>query len=94
MTEGTGMDLSIVAGSRTFSPENRKDSDFDLLIILENAGKRRIRIEEFIREIEMKHDDLAQQLFRDQGLSCELSPYIVTLAYLEKASVWREVVEN
>ena len=26
----------------------------------------------------MKHDDLAQQLFREQGLSCELSPYIVT----------------
>ena len=44
--------------------ENRKGSDLDLLIILKNAGKRRIRIEEFIREIEMKHDDLAQQLFR------------------------------
>ena len=44
--------------------ENRKSSDLDLLIILKNAGKRRIRIEEFIREIEMKHDDLAQQLFR------------------------------
>ena len=28
----------------------------------------------------MKHDDLAQQLFREQGLSCELSPYIVTQA--------------
>ena len=26
----------------------------------------------------MKHDDLAQQLFREQGLSCDLSPYIVT----------------
>ncbi len=113
MTEGTGMDLSIVAGLRTFSPEhrrwvesvlnrilqyygenllglaifgsfargeNRKGSDLDLLIILKNAGKRRIRIEEFILEIEMKHDDLAQQLFREQGLSCELSPYIVTEA--------------
>ena len=111
MTEGTGMDLSILAGLRTFSPghrrwvdgvlsrmlqyygenllglaifgsfargENRKGSDLDLLIILSNAGKRRIRIEEFIREIEMKHDDLAQQLFREQGLSCDLSPYIVT----------------
>ena len=26
----------------------------------------------------MKHDGLAQQLFREQGLSCDLSPYIVT----------------
>lgn len=47
---------------------------------MKNAGKRRIRIEEFIREIEMRHDDLAQQLFREQGLSCELSPCIVTEA--------------
>ena len=111
MTEGTGMDLPILAGLRTFSPEhrrwvdsvlsrmmqyygenllglaifgsfargeNRKGSDLDLLIILRNAGKRRIRIEEFIREIETKHDGLAQQLFREQGLSCDLSPYIVT----------------
>lgn len=52
------MDLSIVAGSGAFSPENRKDSDLDPLTILKNAGKKRIRIEEFIREIEMKHDDL------------------------------------
>lgn len=58
--------------------ENRKDSDLDLLMILRDARKRRIRIEELIREVEMKHDDLAQRLFREEGLSCELSPYIVT----------------
>lgn len=58
--------------------ENRKDSDLDLLIILKNAGKRRVRLEEFIEKIEMKHDEKAQQLFREQGLLCELSPYILT----------------
>lgn len=58
--------------------ENRKDSDLDLLIILKNAPRRRVRLTEFIQEIEMKHDSLAQQLFSVEGLSCELSPYILT----------------
>lgn len=58
--------------------ENRKDSDLDLLIILKDAPRRRLRLVEFIQEIEMKHDSLAQQLFSEQGLLCELSPYIVT----------------
>lgn len=58
--------------------ENRKDSDLDLLIVLGSAEKRRVRLEEFIREIEMKLDDRAQQLFREQRLLGELSPYILS----------------
>ncbi len=58
--------------------ENRKGSDLDLLIILRSALGMRLRIAEFIREIEMKHDAEAQQLFSEQGISCELSPYIIT----------------
>lgn len=58
--------------------ENRKGSDLDLLVILRDAPKRRIRLAEFIREIEMKHDGLAQRLFKREGLLCELSPYILS----------------
>lgn len=74
-----GEDLVGLAIFGSFArKENRKSSDLDLLIILSSSCKRRIRLEEFIREIEMKHDDEAQQLFREQGLLCELSPYILS----------------
>lgn len=58
--------------------ENCRDSDLDLLIILKDVAKRRVRLAEFIREIEMKHDELAQRLFKEEGLLCELSPYILS----------------
>lgn len=48
--------------------------------MLRDFGQGRTRIEELIQEIKMKHDDLAQRFFREEGLSCELSPHIVTEA--------------
>lgn len=60
--------------------ENRKDSDIDLLIILGEAPRRRERIAEFVDEIELKHEHLAQRLYEDEGIFCELSPYILTEA--------------
>ncbi|HHV61198.1 MAG TPA: nucleotidyltransferase domain-containing protein [Firmicutes bacterium] len=58
--------------------ENRKNSDLDLLIILQEAPRRRERLTEFIEGIELKHEDLAQRLYDEEDILCELSPYILT----------------
>ncbi|NPV52020.1 MAG: nucleotidyltransferase domain-containing protein [Firmicutes bacterium] len=57
--------------------ENRKNSDLDLLIILQEAPRRRERLVEFIDEIELKHEHLAQRLYDEEDILCELSPYIL-----------------
>ncbi|MBC7105270.1 MAG: nucleotidyltransferase domain-containing protein, partial [Firmicutes bacterium] len=58
--------------------ENRLNSDLDLLIILDNAPGPGRRLREFVEEVEMKHEPLAQELYEREDLSCELSPYILT----------------
>lgn len=58
--------------------ENTKNSDLDLLIILKGTSQRRERIIEFVNEIEMRHEMMAQQLYANEGISVELSPYLLT----------------
>ncbi len=75
--------------------ENRKDSDLDILIVLKDAPGRRLRLVEFIREIEMKHDALAQRLFSEENLLCELSPYILTVSEAELVQpIYYDLVDN
>lgn len=47
------------------------------MIILQEAPGRRERLIEFIEKIELKHEDLAQRLYDEEGIFCELSPYIL-----------------
>lgn len=54
------MDLAIF-GSYVRG-ENCKNSDLDLLIVLETAPRMRERLAEFVDEIEVEHEDLAQRL--------------------------------
>ncbi|MGQ9532361.1 MAG: nucleotidyltransferase domain-containing protein [Desulfotomaculales bacterium] len=58
--------------------ENRLNSDLDLLIVLDHAPGPGRRLREFVEEVEMKHEALAQELYEREDLSCELSPYILT----------------
>lgn len=58
--------------------ENRLNSDLDLLIILEDAPSFSRRLEEFVEQVEMKHEALAQELYEQEEILCELSPYILT----------------
>lgn len=73
-----GKDLSGLAIFGSYARgENRKNSDLDLLIILQEAPGRRERLIEFIEKIELKHEDLAQRLYDEEEIFCELSPYIL-----------------
>lgn len=65
--------------------ENRMNSDLDLLVILNDAPGRRARLSEFIEKIEMIHDKDAQELFNEENLSCEISPYILTESEARRA---------
>ncbi|NSW76358.1 MAG: nucleotidyltransferase domain-containing protein [Candidatus Atribacteria bacterium] len=56
--------------------ENRKNSDLDLLIILEKAPSLRKRLEEFEKAVEGT-EWLAQKLY-GENIFCELSPYILS----------------
>lgn len=58
--------------------ENRLNSDLDILIILEEAPSLSRRLKEFVEEVEMKHEALAQELYEEEEILCELSPYILT----------------
>jgi len=58
--------------------DNRPNSDLDLLIILEKAPGLGRRIKEFVDRIEMKHEPLAQEIYEQEDIHCELSPYILT----------------
>lgn len=60
--------------------ENRKNSDLDLLIVLQTAPRMRERLGQFVDAIEMKHEQLAQRLYTQEEIFCELSPYILTEA--------------
>lgn len=58
--------------------ENRKNSDLDLLIILKKAPGFSRRIKDFVENVEMKHEPLAQEIYEQDEILCDLSPYIVT----------------
>ncbi|ADL07083.1 nucleotidyltransferase domain-containing protein [Thermosediminibacter oceani] len=58
--------------------ENRKNSDLDLLIILKKAPGFSERIKEFVNNIELAHESLGQQLYEEEDILCELSPYILS----------------
>lgn len=58
--------------------DNRPNSDLDLLVILEKAPGLSRRVKEFVDQIEMKHESLAQEIYEQEDILCELSPYILT----------------
>lgn len=58
--------------------DNRLNSDLDLLIVLDHAPAPGRRLREFVEEVEMKHEALAQELYEREDILCELSPYILT----------------
>ncbi|HHW01862.1 MAG TPA: nucleotidyltransferase domain-containing protein [Thermoanaerobacterales bacterium] len=58
--------------------ENRKNSDLDLLIILKKAPGFSQRIREFVDNVEFELESLAQQLYEEEDILCELSPYILS----------------
>lgn len=58
--------------------DNRKNSDLDLLIILTKAFGFSRRLKDFVENIEMKHEKLAQKLYEQEDIFVELSPYILT----------------
>ncbi|WP_148867187.1 nucleotidyltransferase domain-containing protein [Thermosediminibacter litoriperuensis] len=58
--------------------ENRKNSDLDLLIILKKAPGFSRRIKEFVENVEIVHESLGQQLYEEEDILCELSPYILS----------------
>lgn len=57
--------------------ENRKNSDLDLLIILKKAPGFSRRIKDFVENVEMKHEPLAQKIYEQDEILCDLSPYIL-----------------
>lgn len=57
---------------------NRLNSDLDILIILKDAPGFSQRLGEFVEQVEMKYEELAQELYERDDILCELSPYILT----------------
>ena len=57
---------------------NRLDSDLDLLVVLADAPRRRERLEDFVLHVELPLTPLAVRLQVDEGISAELSPYLLT----------------
>ena len=75
--------------------ENTNNSDLDLLIILRGASSRRERIIEFVNEIEMKHEKMAQHLYKNEGILIELSPYILNESEaLKLQPIYFDLVEH
>ncbi|WP_422444838.1 nucleotidyltransferase family protein [Thermoanaerobacterium sp. DL9XJH110] len=58
--------------------ENRKNSDLDLLIILKKVPGFSQRIREFVDNVELELESLAQKLYEEEDILCELSPYILS----------------
>jgi hypothetical protein len=58
--------------------ENRKNSDLDLLIILKKAPGFSQRIQDFVDNVELELESLAQELYEEEDILCELSPYILS----------------
>ncbi len=59
--------------------DNRKNSDLDLLVVLKKAPPRRQRLEEFVHQVEKKHERLAQEIYEEEDIYCDVSPYILTV---------------
>ncbi|MEJ5349297.1 MAG: nucleotidyltransferase domain-containing protein [Desulfosoma sp.] len=57
--------------------ENRLNSDLDLLLILDVKEGFTQRMARFVEQIELKHESLAQELYEQEGIICEISPYIL-----------------
>ncbi|MQL53674.1 nucleotidyltransferase domain-containing protein [Desulfofundulus thermobenzoicus] len=75
--------------------DNRKNSDLDLLIILKSAPGLSRRLKEFVENIEMKHEDLAQEIYEEEEILCELSPYILTVEEALKIHpIYYDLVED
>jgi len=69
--------LALVIFGSYARGENRRNSDLDLLIILSEAPKWRKRLEEFENAIK-KVELIAQQLYEEEDISGEFSPYILS----------------
>ncbi len=57
--------------------ENRLNSDLDLLLVLDTKESFTQRMARFVDQIELKHESLAQELYEQEGIICEISPYIL-----------------
>jgi hypothetical protein len=71
--------------------ENRKNSDLDLLIILNEAPRRTERVSDFTNQIEMKYEHVAQSIYEQEEILCDLSPYILTV---EEASTFHPIYSD
>ncbi len=69
--------VSLVIFGSYARKENRLNSDLDILIILKTDKSRYKRIEEFVENIEMPLEHLAQKLV-DEGIFVDLSPIILS----------------
>lgn len=75
--------------------ENYKNSDLDLLIILKKAPGFSRRMREFVENVEMKHEALAQEIYENDEILCELSPYILSKdEALKMHPVYFDLVEH
>lgn len=75
--------------------DNRLNSDFDLLIILRRAPGFSRRLREFVENIEMKHEALAQAIYEEEDILCELSPCILSREEALKIQpLYYDLVEN
>lgn len=84
----------VIFGSYARS-ENRLNSDLDLLIILEDAPSFSRRLKDFVEQVEMKHEALAQELYEQEEILCELSPYILTREEaLKLQPIYYDLVEH
>lgn len=75
--------------------ENLMNSDLDLLIILNKRKGRRAEIEEFTSGIEMKLEPLAQSLYEEEEIDCDLSPIILSKEEsLTFQAIYADMVEH
>lgn len=75
--------------------DNHHNSDLDLLIVLKEAPGFSLRLREFVDNIEMKHEVLAQKLYEQEDIHLELSPYILTRAEaLKMHPLYFDLVEH
>jgi len=69
--------ISLVIFGSYARKENRLNSDLDILVILKTDKSRSERIKEFVENIEMPLEHLAQKLV-DEGIFVDLSPVILS----------------
>lgn len=75
--------------------DNRLNSDLDLLIILRQTLGLSQRVRQFVEAVEMKYEVLAQALYEEADILCELSPYILSREEAMKMQpIYYDLVEN